>query len=608
MNLDKLFTYKILILLIIFFNFNTYASQKPNVILIMTDDQGYGDLGFNGNKAIYTPNLDKLSKDSIHLDNFHVDPTCAPTRAALMTGRYSARCGVWHTVQGRNMLRSREITMANIFQDNKYSTGIFGKWHLGDNYPYRPEDRGFDHCVYHMAGGVGQAPDYWGNDYFDDHYVMNGQIKPFKGFCTDIWFSEAEKFIQENQKNNKPFFAYITPNAPHGPFYCPEEYTIPYEDNPNVSRVEFYGMVSNIDKNIGDLLQLLEDLKIADNTILIFTTDNGTAGGMYRNRGYNAGMRGTKNSVYEGGHRVPFLMRWPNGNLDSYKKVTALTAHLDILPTLIDLCRLKAPKIDFDGKNISNILYSSEDTSLNRSLVVESQRIKYPKKWRKCAVMTDQWRLIDGIELYDIKKDPSQKLDISKEYPEIVEKLRNDYQIFWDDVSREHQITSHIMIGSDKSPIVKLSSHDWLIDKSPPWNQVHVIDGKVAEISYWALNVAKSGEYQISLRRWPVEANKGINDDTYGKSFKYHTAQLSIGKTTQTKKIPIDAKEITFTVNLKKGLINLSPTFISDQIEATPYYVYITHKPFKNWQTPRGMNVPVYSPNYGKIPPQISKN
>ena len=158
------------------------ASDQPNVILVMTDDQGYGDLGCNGNTTIKTPHLDRLSRQGIQLDNFHVDPTCAPTRAALMTGRYSARCGVWHTVQGRNMLRTREITMADVFNQNNYRTGIFGKWHLGDNYPYRPEDRGFQYGVYHKAGGVGQAPDYWGNDYFDDHYMKNGTFNFLKDF------------------------------------------------------------------------------------------------------------------------------------------------------------------------------------------------------------------------------------------------------------------------------------------------------------------------------------------------------------------------------------------------------------------------------------------
>ena len=314
----------------------------------MTDDQGYGDLGCNGNTVIQTPNIDRLRGQGLQLDNFHVDPTCAPTRAAWMTGRYSNRVGVWHTVQGRNLLRSREVTMADIFSDNGYATGIFGKWHLGDTYPFRPEDRGFQYTVYHGAGGVGQTPDYWGNDYFDDTYLVNGKLKRFEGFCTDNWFDEGIKFIKANK--DKPFFAYIVPNAPHGPFYCPEKYTKLYEGNPNVSRIEFYGMVTNLDDNMAKLMQVLDDEGLAENTILIYTTDNGTAGGLYKGRGFTAGMRGQKNSQYDGGHRVPMIMRWPAGNVEAGKSVRTLVAHIDMLPTFIDLCDLKTPEIAFDGR------------------------------------------------------------------------------------------------------------------------------------------------------------------------------------------------------------------------------------------------------------------
>ena len=252
--------------------------KKPNVVIVITDDQGYGDLAFTGNPAINTPTLDTLRMQGTLLNNFHVDPTCAPTRSALMTGRYSDRVGVWHTVQGRSMLRRHEITMADVFSSNGYATGHFGKWHLGDCYPYRPEDRGFQHCIYHQAGGVGQAPDYWGNDYFDDTYIVNGKHQRFEGFCTDIWFDEGMKFIKANKK--KPFFAYIAMNAPHSPYYCPEEYTEPYDGNPDVSIAEFYGMVTNIDDNMAKLMKMLDNEGIADNTILVFMTDNGTAGGL----------------------------------------------------------------------------------------------------------------------------------------------------------------------------------------------------------------------------------------------------------------------------------------------------------------------------------------
>lgn len=576
--------------------------KAPNVLIVITDDQGYGDFGFTGNPAIKTPTIDKLSEEGTLLDNFHVDPTCAPTRAALMTGRYSDRVGVWHTVQGRNMLRRRETTMADVFSANGYATGLFGKWHLGDCYPYRPEDRGFQHSVYHKAGGVGQAPDYWGNDYFDDTYIVNGKHQRFEGYCTDIWFNEGMKFIKENKDN--PFFAYISLNAPHKPLYCPEEYVKPYENDPRVSFPEFYGMITNIDDNMARLLKMLDDEGIADNTILIFMTDNGTASGIVDGRGYDGGMRGMKNSEYEGGHRVPFIIRWPNGKIAAGKRIGELTAHIDVLPTLIELCGLDAPEIEYDGTSIGDLLYSEDPDWPKRSLVVESQRVVDPIKWRKSAVMYDRWRLVNGEELYQLDRDPKQSMDIAGENPEVFEKLRGEYDKFWDDVSQEHDLTSYMVIGSDRSPIVSLSSHDWLIDRLPPWNQGHIINGEVAEESYWAIEVEHEGEYEISLRRWPVEADKGINDGTYGKAFNYQQARMRIGDFDETVDIPEGAKEVTFRVNLKKGITKLAPLFIGPDLTATPYYAYVTHKPKPGWQTPEGMGIPVYDPSYGRVPPQ----
>ncbi|MFC2090517.1 arylsulfatase [Bacteroidota bacterium] len=581
------------------------SEQAPNVVIVITDDQGYGDLTFTGNPAIKTSSIDDLRTQGTLLNNFHVDPTCAPTRSALMTGRYSDRVGVWHTVQGRNMLRPRETTMAEVFSDNGYATGLFGKWHLGDCYPYRPEDRGFQHSVYHNAGGVGQAPDYWGNDYFDDTYVVNGKLQRFEGYCTDIWFEEGMKFIKENK--DKPFFAYIAPNAPHKPLFVPEEYVKPYENNPQVSSPEFYGMITNIDDNMALLMKMLDEEGLADNTILVFMTDNGTASGILGGRGYDGGMRGMKNSEYDGGHRVPFIIRWPDGKIKAGKSIEQLTAHIDILPTFIELCGLEAPEIEYDGSDISELLYSENPEWSERTFVVESQRVVDPIKWRKSAVMTDKWRLVNGKELYELDSDPKQATDISEQNPEKYKELVEQYNKFWNDVSQEHDLTSYMIIGSDKSPIVSLSSHDWLIDRLPPWNQAHIVQGAVAEESFWAIEVEKAGEYEISLRRWPVEADKGINDGTYGKAFNYKKARMVIGDVDETIEIPEGAKEVTFKVTLEKGITELAPVFIGPDLTATPYYAYVTHQPKPGWQTPEGMGVPVYDPDFGRVPPQKKK-
>jgi len=419
--------------------------------------------------------------------------------------------------------------------------------------------------------------DYWGNDYFDDTYIVNGKLQQFKGFCTDIWFDEGIKFIKANK--DKPFLAYISTNAPHSPYYSPSEYSDPYEENPDVPNAAFYGMITNIDDNMAKLMKVLDEEDLADNTILVFMTDNGTAAGVKGGRGFDGGMRGHKNSKYEGGHRVPFIMRWPNGKIEAGKSVERLTAHIDILPTFIKLCGLKAPEIKFDGSNINKLLYSDGKAWAERALIVESQRVVDPIKWRECAVMDDQWRLIDGKELFNLKTDPKQTKDIASEHPEVVKRLRGEYDKFWNDVSREHEMTSYMVIGSDHAPIVSLSSHDWLLDKLPPWHQNHVKAGAVAEKSHWAIEVEQAGEYEISLRRWPVEADKGINDGTYGKAYNYKQARMIIGDTDITKDIPEGAKEVTFKVSLKKGITKLAPLFISPELTATPYYAYVTHKP-----------------------------
>ena len=278
-----------------------HAADKPNVIIVITDDQGYGDLSCHGNPVLKTPNLDALHAESVRLTDYHVSPTCGPTRAALMTGHFSNRTGVWHTINGRSILRENEVTMAQVFQKAGYATAMYGKWHMGDNYPSRPEDKGFAEVYRHGGGGVGQTPDYWDNAYFDGSYHHNGEIVPAKGFCTDVFFAQATEWIQAQAKKEEPFFAYIATNAPHGPMHCPPEWSAPYSDQPQ-GLANFLGMIANIDHNVGQLRAAVAEAGIADDTIFIFTTDNGTSSG---SKIFNAGMRAQKGSEYDGGHRVP---------------------------------------------------------------------------------------------------------------------------------------------------------------------------------------------------------------------------------------------------------------------------------------------------------------
>ncbi len=567
-------------------------SQKPNVILIITDDQGYGDLACHGNPIIKTPTMDKLHSESVRLTNFHVGPTCAPTRASLMTGRYCNRTGVWHTIMGRSLLRHDEITMGDVFRDAGYTTGIFGKWHLGDNYPFRPQDRGFDESVFHGGGGVTQTPDYWDNDYFDDTYWHNGLPTTYEGYCTDVWFDNALVFINKNQ--HKPFFCYISTNAPHSPFNVDPKYSLPYiEQGVPEHRARFYGMIENIDENMARLEAHLENIGLRDNTIFIFMTDNGTAAGAgldengFVLNGFNAGMRGTKNWAYDGGHRVPCFIRWPNGYIGGGKDVERITAHVDLLPTLMAMCGI-SQKADhnMDGESILPLLQSPEQTWKDRILITDSQRVDMPIKWRKSAVMTDRWRLINGVELYDMTVDPGQNTDVAADFEAVVQELRAAYEAWWEDVSQRFNEYCHILIGSDFENPVRLTAHDWHVEPNP-WNQGHIRQGHISN-GYWAVEIVEDGTYEFALRRWPRELDvaineglparhdvPGIEDVPVGKAFTITSGKIKIGEIEQEIDLAAGARELVFTLNLKRGRTQLQTWFYDESGEALgAYYVY----------------------------------
>lgn len=554
--------------------------SRPNVILVMTDDQGYGDIAALGNRDVKTPTLDALYKESVRLTDYHVDPTCSPTRSALMTGRYSSRTGVWHTIMGRSIMHRDEVTMADVFSASGYRTGFFGKWHLGDNYPCRPQDRGFGEVMAHGGGGVGQTPDYWDNDYFDDIYFHNGEAKKYEGYCTDIWFDGAMKFIEDSK--DKPFFCYIPTNAAHGPFNVADEYRDLYKDNANVANANFLGMITNIDENMAKLIKHLDKLKLAEDTILIFTTDNGTAAGVKFDRdgtvakGFNAGMRGTKGSEYEGGHRVPFFVRWPKGGIGGGRDVKPITAHIDVLPTLIDLCDLKKPGVEFDGTSIAPLLVDSDKSWNGRTLFVHSQRIENPEKWRKSAVMTDQWRLINGKELYDIKADAGQRKDVAAGNAAVVGKMRAEYDKWWESISTRFEDYCHIVIGSDKENPARITCHDWH-GSSVPWNQGHVRGGLKAN-GFWAIDVERDGTYDFALRRWPEESGEAINGvGAVGKAINARLARIQIGRMDVTKTVGFDDSAVVFRMRLKKGKTKMQTWFTDkDGTSRGAYFVYVT--------------------------------
>ena len=546
------------------------STRRPNVILIMTDDQGYGDLGCTGNDIINTPHLDEFYTQSVHLTDFHVAPTCAPTRAGLMTGRYCNRTGVWHTILGRSILRGDEVTMGDVFSASGYRTGIFGKWHLGDNYPSRPEDKGFGEVLIHGGGGVGQTPDFWGNDYTDDTYWHNSVPEKQEGYCTDVFFDAAMGFAEAS--GDEPFFAYIPTNAAHGPYNVDPKYSQPYRDaGVEGAMANFYGMLTNIDENMGRLVARLDELGIADDTILIFMTDNGSS-----ERGYNAGLRGRKGSEYEGGHRVPFFMRWANGNLvDAGADIDTLSANIDLLPTFIELCGLQAPEVEFDGTSVAPLLRGEGVNWPDRVLVTDSQRIENPAKWRKSAVMTDRWRLVNGEELYDMETDRGQQNDVAEANAAVVATLREAYDGWWDSVSERFGEYCPAVLGSAHENPSRLTAHDWH-EGDPPWNQGHIRKGAEAN-GFWAVDVERGGKYEVTLRRWPEEADAPITGAVPGgQAIAAHSARLTIADIDETMPVEADATAVTFEVELPAGETTLKTWLVNDAGEDRgAYFVYV---------------------------------
>lgn len=551
------------------------ASTQPNVVFVMTDDQGYGDLACLGNPYLDTPALDKLHEESTRFTDYHVSPTCSPTRGALLSGHYTNRAGPWHTIMGRSMLRLEAITMGEVFEDSGYATGMFGKWHLGDAYPYRAEDRGFQDVVRHAGGGVGQTPDFWDNSYFNDTYFRNGEPEKFEGFCTDVFFREAQRFIGESIDAGKPFFAYIAPNAPHLPYHCPEEYWEKYKGKGLTPEVEiFYGMIDNIDDNVASLRSYLEEKGVSENTIFIFMTDNGTATG---EKVFNAGMRGKKGTPYEGGHRVPFFLHWPAGQLDTGRDIDMLTSHIDVLPTLMDLCALEIPMdYSFDGRSLAPLIYDNPTPWVERAIVTDSQRVVDPIKWKDSATMTERWRLVNGTELYDIEADPGQTKDIAAKHPDVVASLRAEYDKWWASISPSFVKEERLRIGCDEENPVVLNAHDW-ITTAPvsPWNQAHIRRGAQID-GYWSIVVEEAGVYDVELRRWPPELAKPINAslepgdpvpglEAYrgpaGRSIGAKTAILYVGDYYEEKPVGPQDEGIHFQLELKEGPTKFRASF-----------------------------------------------
>ena len=430
------------------------AAKSPNIILVMTDDQGYGPVGKNGHPWIRTPNLDKLYDTSVRFTRFLVSPTCSPTRSAIMTGRHPLKNGVTHTILERERMTLNATILPQVLKTAGYTSGIFGKWHLGDEDAHQPNKRGFDEAFIHGAGGIGQAyncscADAPGNKYFNPVIRHNGSFVKTGGYCTNLFFTAALGWIKERKDKDAPFFAYIVTNAPHGPFIAPPSNTKHFTDLGFAkSTAGFYGMIENIDENMGRLMARMEEWKLFENTVLIFMSDNGMTGGGSGRGGkplgklpdgtpmmmYNAGMKGQKGSADEGGVRVPFFARW-DGKFPAGRDVSYVSAHIDILPTLAEIAGAKIPEDQVEGRSLVPFLKNLKIKPKDRYLFTHKARWKTGSEpndhqWKNFAVRSGRFRLV-GDQLFDMVEDPGQKKDVSAENPLAVKQMREAYDKFW---------------------------------------------------------------------------------------------------------------------------------------------------------------------------------
>jgi len=424
------------------------AGTKPNIVFVITDDQGMGDLSCMGNEVVRTPNIDAFYEGAVRFTDFQVSPTCAPTRAALMSGRPPFKVGVTHTILQRERMAPDVFTLPQALQSAGYATGLFGKWHLGDDVEYLPQSRGFDEVLMHGAGGIGQVgfgdfPPNNENVYFDNVLLHNDTVVQTKGYCTDLFFHSALAWIQEQRKAEKTHFAYISLNAPHAPMAVAESYMKRFRDlGYDKGTAGRYGMVENIDDNFGQLMEKLKAWGAIEDTLVIFMTDNGgthLSGKLNgkRVKHFNAHLRGAKNSPYEGGTHVPAFWQW-KGKLAKGVDIDPLTAHLDIYPTFCELAGVVLPDEmqELEGRSLLPLLDDPKSEWADRELVIHCGRWGTDEredfKFKKCAVRTSKWRFANNTELFDITNDPSETTDVSAQFPEVVEKLRKVYDAWWD--------------------------------------------------------------------------------------------------------------------------------------------------------------------------------
>jgi len=531
------------------------APGQPNIVIIMTDDQGVGDFGFAGNPVIQTPELDKMASRSARMERFYVSPVCAPTRASLTTGRYNYRTRIVDTFVGRALMEPEETTVAEVLAGAGYATGIFGKWHLGDNYPLRPQDQGFQEVLIHRGGGIGQPSDPPGGEgqYTDPILFHNGVEKPMKGYMTDIYFDSAIKFLEAQQTTGKPAFIYLPTNAPHGPYHdVPKDLYQMYSkmdlrqtlasdlDGEQLEALHdrtarTLAMITNVDQNIGRLFAHLERSGAHDDTLVIFLVDNGPNGPRYVGN-----LRGQKAETLEGGIRSPFLAHWP-ARLSAGHTSDRIAAHIDIMPTVLEAAGVKKPTdLRIDGRSLLPLLEGKQVDWSDRTIFIQSHRGNVPRAYRNFAAVTQDWKIRQGrfpgddqgnpsgIELYHLGDDPGEKNNLAAERPEMLAQLREAYDAWFRDVGStrpDNYAPPSIHVGTPYENPVVLTRQDWRTQSADQGWAPNAVGN-------WMLHVADAGRYEIRC--------------TFTQSDVTETLELGVAGVEQKARVDAGTTEHTF--------------------------------------------------------------
>ena len=446
------------------------AASRPNIIFVLTDDQGYGDISAHGNPVLKTPHLDALRAQSVRFMDFQVSPTCAPTRSALLTGRHEFKNGVTHTIYERERLALNATTLAEVLKGAGYTTGIFGKWHLGDEAAYQPGRRGFDEVFIHGGGGIGQSypgscGDAPGNTYFDPAILHNGMFEKTAGYCTDLFFAQAIRWIEKVKARGGPFYAHISPNAPHAPYTArPQDAALYRGKTPDEATANFFGMIHNIDENVGRLMAKLDAWGIARDTLVVFMNDNG---GVVGTKVFNAGMRAQKGTPWLGGVRASSFWRWPARWQPA--DVMALAAHIDFFPTIAEIAGATlspALRTQVEGRSLVPLLEKPDALWAERVLFTHVGRWPKggdpaPAKYKNCAVRDSRWKLvsIDGgaapaWQLFDLVNDRGEKTNVAAQNPDVAQRLAASYESWWSEV--QPMLVNEKVTGPRLNPFAEL--------------------------------------------------------------------------------------------------------------------------------------------------------